>query len=102
MVSVDLNQLYPKDMNDRLREGLLRVCKKMPGFKSEQAILTAPESRTSSPVRVPRNQDFMHPSLTGLFPCGEGAGYAGGIVSAGIDGINAAKSCADKLLHLEL
>ena len=57
------------------------------GFDHPDAVILAPESRTSSPVRIPRRDDTLeHPELSGLFPCGEGAGYAGGIVSAAIDG----------------
>jgi uncharacterized FAD-dependent dehydrogenase len=59
----------------------------MPGFVSEHGVVHAPESRTSSPVRIPRHRETcMHPQIQGLYPCGEGAGYAGGIVSAAMDG----------------
>ena len=65
----------------------------MKGYYTEEATMIAPESRTSSPIRIPRNKDnFMHTEITGLFPAGEGAGYAGGIVSAAIDGENCAKN----------
>ena len=66
----------------------------MKGYYTNEALLVATESRTSSPVRIPRDQEtLMHPHIPGLFPCGEGAGYAGGIVSAAIDG----EHCADKV-----
>nr|WP_255216477.1 NAD(P)/FAD-dependent oxidoreductase [Pseudenhygromyxa sp. WMMC2535] len=71
-----------------LREALLRLDDKMPGFASDEAIAVALESRTSCPVRVLRGrEDLASPSLAGLYPCGEGAGYAGGIVSAALDGV---------------
>jgi uncharacterized FAD-dependent dehydrogenase len=67
----------------------------MKGFDHPDAVILAPESRTSSPVRIPRNDDTLeHPELKGLFPCGEGAGYAGGIVSAAIDGERCAEAVA--------
>ncbi len=67
--------------------------KKMRGYYTEEANVIATESRTSSPIRVPRNPEtFMHEDCTGLFPCGEGAGYAGGIISAAMDGQNVAKA----------
>jgi len=65
--------------------------KKMRGYLTQEAILLATESRTSSPVRIPRNKEtFEHPQIKGLYPCAEGAGYAGGIVSAAMDGENCA------------
>ena len=65
---------------------------------SREAVVVATESRTSAPVRIPRDpHTFMHPELEGLYPCGEGAGYAGGIISAAMDGQNVAKACAEKL-----
>ena len=68
----------------------------MKGFYSEEAQIVSPESRTSSPVKIPRNKEsLMHMEIEGLFPCGEGAGYAGGIVSAAIDGENCANASAE-------
>jgi uncharacterized FAD-dependent dehydrogenase len=68
--------------------------KKMRGYLTNKALLLAVESRTSSPVRIPRDKETLeHISLKGLYPCGEGAGYAGGIVSSALDGIN----CANKI-----
>jgi uncharacterized FAD-dependent dehydrogenase len=69
----------------------------MKGYFTNEALLVGVESRTSSPVKIPRDKETLqHPQITGLFPCGEGAGYAGGIVSAAIDGINCA-AAAGKL-----
>ena len=70
----------------------------MPGYYSDEAILVGVESRTSSPIRIPRDKEtLMHIQISGLFPCGEGAGYAGGIVSAAIDGDNSAKAVNEYL-----
>lgn len=96
MESVNLNNLYPKEINYRLREGLRHFAKTMKGFNSSNAIIVAPESRTSSPVRIPRTTELSHPDVNNLYPCGEGAGYAGGIISAALDGVRVAKSIAYK------
>ncbi len=83
---------------DRLREGLLRFGQQLRGFVSEEAVLVGVESRTSSPVRVPRDAaSLMSPVWKGLYPGGEGAGYAGGIVSAAVDGMRIARSIAEAL-----
>lgn len=94
--SVDLNQLYPEEINYRLREGLRASCKKLKGFDHEKAVVVAPESRTSAPVRIPRNLELEHPEITGLYPCGEGAGFAGGIISAALDGQRVASAIGSK------
>ncbi len=87
-----LHEVLPKFIVSGLQSALFRFDKKMKGYYSEEAVMLAVESRTSSPIRVPRNRDtFMHIEIEGLFPCGEGAGYAGGIVSASIDGENCAE-----------
>ena len=65
---------------------------KMKGFLTNNAVLHATETRTSSPVRIPRNEELEHPEVRGLYPCGEGAGFAGGIISAALDGQNVARS----------
>ena len=89
-----LDDVLPGEMVTPLREGLKYFSKKMKKFLSEEAVLVAVESRTSSPVRIPRNKETLqHPHLEGLFPCGEGAGYAGGIVSAAMDGERGAEQC---------
>jgi hypothetical protein len=77
-----------------LQQGFVQINKKAQGFISREAILLGVESRTSSPVRIPRNGDtFEHITTRGLYPCGEGAGYAGGIVSSAVDG----ELCAEKV-----
>lgn len=85
--SVDLKDVLPGFVAKTLREGFLAFGKKMKGYYTEEAVLVATESRTSSPVRIPRDPlKLSHPQLENLFPSGEGAGYAGGIVSAAMDG----------------
>lgn len=87
LVSRPLHQLLPPFIAERLREGFKIFGKKSSGFLTNKACMIGLESRTSSPVRVPRDKGRLeHPSIPGLYPCGEGAGYAGGIVSAAIDG----------------
>lgn len=86
ITSVNLNLLFPNHIANALREGLQLIEKKIPGF-TKNALLVAPETRTSSPVRIPRDSiTLRHTEISNLYPCGEGAGYAGGIVSAAIDG----------------
>ena len=85
--SVELGQVFPGFLTQILREGFVQFGQSMKGYLTNEAILHAPESRTSSPVRIPRNPDTLeHVQIKGLYPCGEGAGYAGGIISAAIDG----------------
>lgn len=85
--SVELGEVFPGFLTQTLREGFVDFGKTMRGYLTNEAILHAPESRTSSPVRIPRNPETLqHVHIKGLYPCGEGAGYAGGIVSAAIDG----------------
>ena len=79
---------------DRLREGFLRFGKMSRGFLTNEALMVGVETRTSAPVRILRGANLQHVVLRGLFPCGEGAGYAGGIVSAAIDGERCAESVA--------
>ena len=77
-----------------LQEGLRQIGKQMKGYFTNEAVVHAPESRTSSPVRIPRDSVTLeHSQIKGLYPCGEGAGYAGGIISAAIDGEKCAKMC---------
>jgi hypothetical protein len=92
--SVDLKDVLPPFIHQRLREGFLAFGKKMKGYHTNEAVVVATESRTSSPVRIPRNDEFHHPQITNLYPCGEGAGYAGGIVSAAMDGERLATTIA--------
>lgn len=85
--SADLSQVLPPFIHQTLQQGFQAFGKKMKGYFTNEALVVATESRTSSPVRIPRdNETLQHPQIKNLFPCGEGAGYAGGIVSAAIDG----------------
>jgi len=87
VVATDLNGLLPEWVSSRLRGGFEAFGKKIRGYISEDATLVAPETRTSSPVRIPRHSEFLHHvQIANLYPCAEGAGYAGGIVSAAMDG----------------
>ncbi|WCL82693.1 FAD-dependent monooxygenase [Saprospira sp. CCB-QB6] len=93
--SARLDQLLPAGISRRLQQGLQQMGKKMRGYYTEEAQLIGVESRTSSPIRIPRESDnCMHPELQALFPCGEGAGYAGGIISAAMDGQKVAQALA--------
>jgi uncharacterized FAD-dependent dehydrogenase len=88
----------PEIISKRLRKAFLVYGKKMNGYYTNEAVLHAPESRTSSPVLIPRNIETLeHVNVKGLYPCGEGAGYAGGIISAAIDGINCVDAIVSKL-----
>ncbi len=90
-VSRNLHDILPKFVAQGLQGAFQEFGKKMRGYLTQEAILLATESRTSSPVRIPRNKEtFEHPQIKGLYPCAEGAGYAGGIVSAAMDGENCA------------
>jgi len=92
--SVEMGHVFPGFLTQIMREGFLQFGKSMKGYLTNEAILHAPESRTSSPVRIPRDaQTLEHLQIKGLYPCGEGAGFAGGIVSAAIDG----EKCALKI-----
>lgn len=96
---VEISRVLPRSVARRLRAGLLEFDKKMRGYIHADAVVVAPESRTSSPVRIPRSRETLqHPDLAGLYPCGEGAGYAGGIVSAAIDGMRVADAIAEVML----
>lgn len=87
IVPVDLSEIFPEAVAYRLREGFKDFGKKMKGYLTNEAVVVGTESRTSSPVRIPRNKEtFEHVQIKNLFPCGEGAGYAGGIVSSAMDG----------------
>mgnify|MGYP003397436099 FL=1 len=101
LISSPLHFWMPQFISKRLQEAFKVFGKHHHGFLTNEAVLIASETRTSSPVRVLRNSDnLMHVRLRGLFPCGEGAGYAGGIVSAGIDGERCAEMCAEYLESL--
>jgi len=93
--AVPLHAELPDFLARRLREALRRFGRTMHGYQSAEAVAIGVESRTSSPVRVVRDSETLEsPTLPGLFPCGEGAGYAGGIVSAALDGCKIAERVA--------
>ena len=95
LYSAPLNELLPPFVYERLAQGVQLFGQKMKGYFTDEANVIATESRTSSPIRIPRNKaTFMHDQVKGLFPCGEGAGYAGGILSAAMDGQNVAQAVA--------
>ena len=96
LISSPLHFWMPSFVSHRLQEGFKTFGKNAHGFLTNEAILIAAETRTSSPVRIIRDRDTLqHVRIQGLFPCGEGAGYAGGIVSAGVDGERCAEMCAE-------
>ena len=96
LVASNLHDWLPASIAHGLRQSFLTFGKHSRGFLTNEAVMIAVESRTSSPVRVTRRPDTLqHVRLRGLFPCGEGAGYAGGIVSAGVDGERCAEMCAE-------
>lgn len=87
LVSASISDILPDFLSNRLRKAFFDFDNKMKGYLTNEAVLVGVESRTSSPVRIPRDEEsLMHPQLSGLYPCGEGAGYAGGIVSSAMDG----------------
>ncbi len=88
----NLNELFPEYINDTLKEALINLDKKLKGFASDDAILTAVETRTSSPVQITRDKESLMSNILGLYPCGEGPGYAGGIMTAAVDGIRVANN----------
>ncbi len=93
LYSADVGALLPDFVDQSLKKAIKVFAKKMKGYYTEEANVIATESRTSSPIRIPRDKtSFMHEQISGLFPCGEGAGYAGGIISAALDGQNVAKA----------
>ena len=101
LISSPLHFWMPSFVSKRLQEGFKTFGKNAHGFLTNEATLIAMETRTSSPVRIVRDREtLMHVRIQGLFPCGEGAGYAGGIVSAGVDGERCAEMCAEYLKQL--
>ena len=98
LISSPLHFWMPQNISHRLQEGFKAFGRQSHGFLTNEAVMIGVETRTSSPVRIVRDADtLMHVRLQGLFPCGEGAGYAGGIVSAGVDGERCAEMCAQYL-----
>ena len=94
--SAPLHSLLPKIIGGRLRKGFDAFGRKMHGYHTNEANIIGVESRTSSPVNIPRKENLEHPEIEGLFPCGEGGGYAGGIISAAMDG----ERCAEAAIEL--
>ncbi|BAO56185.1 NAD(P)/FAD-dependent oxidoreductase [Nonlabens marinus] len=92
LLSAPLHSLLPKHLGSRLRKGFQAFGDKMHGYNTNEANIVGVESRTSSPVKIPRNDTLEHPQISNLFPCGEGGGYAGGIVSAAMDGERCAEA----------
>lgn len=96
VVSSPMHFWLPEHISNRLREAFIAFDRKIRGYASEEGIVVGVESRTSSPVRIPRNAETLtHVRIQNLYPCGEGSGYAGGIVSSAIDGINCAEKISD-------
>jgi hypothetical protein len=95
----DLRQVLPTFAIDAMREALPIFGRKVPGFDMPDAVMTGVETRTSSPLRIERGKDLQSPNMHGLYPGGEGAGYAGGILSAGVDGIKLGEAVAMKVLQ---
>lgn len=96
--SIELGEVFPSFLTEIMREGFMQFGKSMKGYFTNEAVLHAPESRTSSPVRIPRDHYTLeHLQIKGLYPCGEGAGYAGGIISAAIDGEKCAQKAVESL-----
>lgn len=94
LTSVDMTTVFPEFIHHTLQSGFKAFDKSMKGYLTNDAVVHAPESRTSSPVRIPRDwKTLEHVQIKGLYPCGEGAGYAGGIISAAIDGEKCAEAC---------
>lgn len=102
LISSPLHFWMPKIISSRLQEGFKKFGKMSHGFLTNEAVLIATETRTSSPIRIVRDHETLqHVTIAGLFPCGEGAGYAGGIVSAGVDGERCAEMCAQYMGQLQ-
>ncbi|MDE3236529.1 MAG: FAD-binding protein [Bacteroidota bacterium] len=98
VIAADMNKVLPSFVHTCLQEGIKAFGKKMKGYYTNDAVVVATESRTSSPVRIPRNPDTLeHIQIKNLYPCGEGAGYAGGIISAAMDGEKVAAMIVQKL-----
>ncbi len=95
-----LRDIFPREIGDSIAEGILAFDRKIPGFARPDCLLSGIESRTSSPVRILRGPDFQS-NIEGFYPCGEGAGYAGGITSAAIDGIKVAEAIAKKYMKFQ-
>lgn len=98
LTSVDLNEVLPEMIASRIKIAFKDFGNKMTGYVTNNAVLHAPESRTSAPIKIPRDYTTLeHPNVKGLYPCAEGAGYAGGIVSAAFDGMNCMEKIFEKI-----
>src|SRR5690606_5707118 len=98
LTSINMKEVLPKFIVEALQQGFKSFGNKMKGYLTNEAQIVGVESRTSSPVRIPRDKETLeHPQIKRLFPCGEGAGYAGGIVSAAIDGERCAEAAVRAL-----
>ncbi|MGN0499039.1 MAG: NAD(P)/FAD-dependent oxidoreductase [Acutalibacteraceae bacterium] len=97
VTGADLNTIMPEYMSSSLKQGILRLDEKLKGFNHPDAVLTGMETRSSAPLRIIRNEKYQSLNCKGLYPCGEGAGYAGGIISAAVDGIK----CAEAIIRGE-
>ena len=98
----DLATSLPSYVIEAIREALPAFGRKIKGFDMADAVLTGVETRTSSPLKIPRGEDLQSTNVTGLYPAGEGASYAGGILSAGVDGIKVAEAVTRSLLSQNL
>ena len=93
-----MDDVLPEFITNSMKSGIIQMDKRLKGFADNDALLTGVESRSSSPIRILRDRESLESvSVEGLYPCGEGAGYAGGIVSAGVDGIKCAEKIIEKL-----
>ena len=95
-----MRAIFPKEIGDSIEDGIKVFDRQIHGFAKADTVLSGVESRTSSPVRIPRNED-LHLENLRIYPCGEGAGYAGGITSAAMDGIKVAEKIADEFTFFD-
>ena len=103
LIEAPVDELLPKSITQKLQKGMQEFGRKMKGYFTEEANVIGTESRTSSPIRIPRNpKTLMHEDVEGLFPSGEGAGFAGGIISAAMDGQNVARGVATFVKQTEI
>ena len=98
---VDMRECLPDFVVESIKEGIVNFDRKIKGYGMDDAVLTGVETRTSAPIRMPRNEDFESVSIEGVYPCGEGAGFAGGIISAAVDGIKVAEKIIGKYARLD-
>ena len=97
----NVRNIFPEDLAEALEEGILAFDHKIHGYAREDAVVSGVESRTSSPVRILRNEKFQS-IVSGIYPCGEGAGYAGGITSAAMDGLKVAESVMEEYRSFDI